>query len=548
MYLKLCLIIGFLFGQQKFDLNELEHGKRDEEYRIWLFFKDKHNSSFYPVSNRTNIRRAKLKNTKNFKWYDLNVSHEYINHLKGLGFNIINESRWLNAVTINCQKKDFGVLNSLAFIEKIKPVILFKKKKYKELKKSKKNNRNFLYGASQDQMEQINAIEAHNLGYYGQGVRIMYIDTGFDLSHEVFDSIQVIAEYDFINNDNITSNETEQEFQNSQDRHGSLCLSILSGFKEGQLIGPAFKSEYLLAKTEIVEEEIEQEEDNYIAALEWGESLGADITVASIGYNDWYSYEDLDGNTAPITIAVDIASNLGVLCVNSAGNSGDDEWYYVITPADADFVMSVGSVNADGVLSNFSSRGPTYDGRIKPEICAMGSSTYCIRPETDTEYTFSSGTSVSAPLAAGAAAIVLSANLQRSGMEIREAIMKTASMAESPNNDYGYGIINTVNAMYYENQLRSNEPELSPDSFNLSMFPNPFNSSIKIHITGNKIDFIKINVFNLNGVLIKNIYEKNINENFFEIDWAPSHHGSGIYLIRINVDNEIFHRKVSYIK
>ena len=121
-------------------------------------------------------------------------------------------------------------------------------------------------------------------------------------------------------------------------------------------------------------------------------------------------------------------------------------------------------------------------------------------------------------------------------------------MAESPNNDYGYGIINTVNAMYYENQLRSNEPELSPDSFNLSMFPNPFNSSIKIHITGNKIDFIKINVFNLNGVLIKNIYEKNINENFFEIDWAPSHHGSGIYLIRINVDNEIFHRKVSYIK
>ena len=128
--------------------------------------------------------------------------------------------------------------------------------------------------------------------------------------------------------------------------------------------------------------------------MEWGESLGADIACASLGYLDWYNYEDLDGNTARTTIAVDIASSLGVLCVNSAGNSGNDEWYHVITPADADSVLSVGSVDVNGNISSFSSRGPTYDGRIKPEVCAMGSSTFCIRPGTESEYRYASGTSV----------------------------------------------------------------------------------------------------------------------------------------------------------
>ena len=548
MYLPLVFIVGLIFGGQKFDSNKLDFAKRGDEYRIWVFFTDKNNSSLYPITKRAEIRREKVNNIVKPDWHDLNVSDPYITHLKGLGFNILNESRWLNAVTIKCQINDFEILNSLPFVKKIEPVMLAKKKIYEDLSKPKETNRTFLYGDSQNQMEQINAINAHSLGYYGQGVRILYIDTGFDLSHEVFDSIQVINQFDFINNDSVTSNETEQEFQNNQDDHGSKCLSVLSGFKEGQLIGPAFKSEYLLAKTEIVEEEIQQEEDNYIAALEWGESLGADITVASIGYVDWYNYEDLDGDTAPITVAVDVASNLGVLCVNSAGNSGDDDWYYVITPADADSVLSVGSVNSEGVLSYFSSHGPTFDGRIKPEICAMGSYTYCIRPGTVSDYTYVSGTSISAPLAAGAAAIVLSANLQWSGMKVRQAIMETASMAELPNNDYGYGIINVINAIEYDPQLQLNKPGLSlPIDFNLSVFPNPFNSSTRIQLSGEKTDFLEINIFNLNGVLIKNIYKNNFLENSFSLDWTPRKIGSGVYFIRADAGNTIIHKKVIYL-
>ncbi len=548
MYLPLVFIVGFLFGGQKFDSNKLEFAKRGDEYRIWLFFTDKNNSSLHHITEKAKDRRNKVKKAEKSVWYDQNVSDEYVNHLKRLGFRILNKSRWLNAVAINCQYKDFDILNSLTYIEKIEPVMLAKKKKYEKLSKSEENNRTFLYGGSQDQMEQINAINAHNLGYYGQGVRILYIDTGFDLSHEAFDSIRVINQFDFINNDSITANQTEEEFQNNQDEHGSICLSVLSGFKEGQLIGPAFKSEYLLAKTEIVDQEIQQEEDNYIAALEWGESLGADIACASLGYLDWYNYEDLDGNTAQTTIAVDIASSLGVLCVNSAGNSGNNDWYYIITPADADSVLSVGSVDANGVISSFSSHGPTYDGRIKPEICAMGSSTFCIRPGTDSEYRTASGTSLSAPLAAGAAAIVLSANLQWSGMEVREAIIETASMAELPNNDYGYGIINTINAIDYDNQLKLNEIDYLPTNFDFSIFPNPFNSSIKIHISGDKINFLEISIFNINGVLIKNIHKNNFLESSFLLDWDSMKNGSGVYFLRINADNTIIHKKISYIK
>ena len=200
-------------------------------------------------------------------------------------------------------------------------------------------------------MNQIHCIAAHELGFHGQGVRVLYIDTGYDLTHEAFDSLNLIYQYDFINDDLNTTNETDEEIENSQDNHGTLCLSVLGGFKEGSLIGPAYKSEFLLAKTEIVAEEIQAEEDNFVAALEWGEQNGADIAVSSLGYSDWYDYEDMDGNTAVTTIAVDIAASLGVLCVTSAGNMGNDTWNYIMAPADADSVISVGAVNLNGDIS-----------------------------------------------------------------------------------------------------------------------------------------------------------------------------------------------------
>ena len=165
-----------------------------------------------------------------------------------LGFKIEKESRWLNAISIKCQKLDLQTISSLPFVKKIEPVFTQKKKLPLIDNSQHRLNeiRNYDYGSSEIQMTQINCIEAHNQGFYGQGTRVLYLDTGFDLSHESFDSLNLIAQYDFINDDENTANENQQEVDDSQDNHGTLCLSVLAGYKVGSLIGPAFKSEFLL--------------------------------------------------------------------------------------------------------------------------------------------------------------------------------------------------------------------------------------------------------------------------------------------------------------
>ena len=297
-------------------------------------------------------------------------------------------------------------------------------------------------------------------------------------------------------------------------------------------------------------DEIEQEEDNYVAGLEWGEQNGADIACSSLGYLDWYTYEHLDGNTAVTTIGVDIAASLGVLTVTSAGNEGNDDWYYIITPADADSVLSVGAVNSSGDIAYFSSHGPTYDGRIKPEVCAMGLYTYCISPNTTSEYSSASGTSLSAPLAAGAAAVVLSANLNLSAMELREALMMTASMADSANNDYGWGIVNTLAAINYEFMgTEKDQTEFIPIEYHvLKTYPNPFNPSLTIQVSAPPGVVLNVDVFSYDGRFIANLYSGKQFTTVQTLNWKPGNIPSGIYFIRSSVNGKDQFRKVTFIK
>ena len=547
-YLFFILLPVLLFSQ-KYDPQKIEHGKRGNEYRVWIYFTDKDGSEPVTVSPKAIERRNKNDVSTNHLWYDLQVSPIYKNEITSLGLTIKNESRWLNAISVICSKADLDRISELPFVDKIEPVLM-QKKSLIQNSDIVELSRTLDYGGSQVQMEQINCIAAHDLGYFGQGIRILYLDTGFELNHEVFDSLNVVAQYDFINNDENTANENDQEIEDGQDHHGTLCLSVLAGYEPGYLIGPAFKSEYLLAKTEIVADEIEQEEDNYVAGLEWGEQNGADIACSSLGYLDWYTYENLDGNTAVTTIGVDIAASLGVLTVTSAGNEGNDDWYYIITPADADSVLSVGAVNSSGDIAYFSSHGPTYDGRIKPEVCAMGLYTYCISPNTTSEYSSASGTSLSAPLAAGAAAVVLSANLNLSAMELREALMMTASMADSPNNDYGWGIVNTLAAINYEFMgTEKDQTEFIPIEYHvLKTYPNPFNPSLIIQVSAPPGVVLNVDVFSYDGRFIANLYSGKQFATVQTLNWKPGNVPSGIYFIRSSVNGKEQFKKVTFIK
>ena len=529
------IFLSFLHSN---DINpqNIEAGRRGDLYKVWVYFDKKDFKRIVDLDSASIERRLKHGIVGPTK-HDYLINQSYIDRVKRLEVEIKNQSRWLNAVSVIADIDKIKLIKKLPFVKKIEPVYQHTKKKSIQAIGDRNNqSRNIEYGSSYDQVEQINCRIPHIAGYYGQGVRVLYLDTGYELGHNAYDSLNLIAQYDFINGDENTANETDQEITDNQDDHGTICLSVMAGYAPGNLIGPAFKSEYLLAKTEIMAEEIQQEEDNYVAALEWGESLGADIACASLGYLDWYSYEDLDGNSAITTIAVDIASNLGVLCINSAGNEGDDPWYYIIAPADADSVISVGAVNRDGTIANFSSRGPTYDGRIKPEVCALGVSTYCVRSNTEDIYRTASGTSFSAPLAAGAAAVILSANPEWTNMQVREAIMMTASLSNSPDNIYGYGILNTWAAINYQFTTGLKNEEIIPNALKVfDAYPNPFNPTTSIRILSESIlPSITLSIFNINGQLIQTLKKETTNARRMDIKWDGSRNSSGVYFIKID--------------
>ena len=529
------IFLSFLYSN---DINpqNIEAGRIGDLYKVWVYFDKKDSKRIVDLDSASIERRIKHGIVGPTK-YDYLINQSYIDRIKRLKVEIKNQSRWLNAISVIADMQKINLINKLAFVKKIEPVYRHTKKKSIQAVGDRNNqSRDIEYGSSYDQVEQINCLIPHIAGYFGQGVRVLYLDTGYELGHTAYDSLNLIAQYDFVNNDENTANETDQEITDNQDDHGTICLSVIAGHAPGNLIGPAFKSEYLLAKTEIMAEEIQQEEDNYVAALEWGESLGADIACASLGYLDWYSYEDLDGNSATTTIAVDIASNLGVLCINSAGNEGDDPWYYIIAPADADSVISVGAVNRDGTIANFSSRGPTYDGRIKPEVCALGVSAFCVRSNTENDYRAASGTSFSAPLAAGAAAVILSANPEWTNMQVREAIMMTASLSNIPDNIYGYGILNTWAAINYQFTTGLKNEEIIPNVLKVfDAYPNPFNPATFIRVQSESIiPNLTLSIFNIYGQLIQTLEKETTNANRIDIKWDGNRNSSGVYFIKID--------------
>ena len=544
----ILLSITIIFGE-KFNSELITFGKRDNFYRAWIYFYDKAGSEMCHISQKAIDRRAKSDVQSNHLWYDLEVSQIYINDILELGITIENESRWLNAVSVMCKISDIEKIAKLKSVKKIEPVIGYKKTKIEYADNSLSNSRDFDYGNSLAQIEQINVHELHNVGYTGEGVIILVMDTGFDLTHNALANINVIAQWDVINNDNETANETSAETSNNQDHHGTAVLSTIAAYAPGELIGVAFDAEFLLAKTEDVTQEVQQEEDNYIAGLEWGEANGADVVSTSLGYLDWYTYEDMDGNTAVTTIGIDIAVGLGMVCVTAAGNSGNDNWYYIIAPADADSVIAVGAVRESGQIASFSSHGPTYDGRIKPEVCARGSYTWCINSNSTTEYSQMSGTSLATPLVGGAVALILQAKPEWSAMEVREAVIMTASQSNDPDNSYGYGIMNALDATNYEQTVKIDNPELTPNLIHLiKAYPNPFNPSITIDIMGQIGSTIHVDIFSLNGQWIETLYSGTLISTLQKLVWSPNKQTSGIYFIRSMTDGNIKMQKVTFLK
>ncbi len=472
-------------------LNKEITTQNKETYSVWIFFKDKGNNIKAKLSEaEKNLpehaieRRRKLMKNKNSvaTFYDIHINENYFKNISKHITKLRQKSNWLNAVSAEVTENQINDIVKFSFVKKVDIV--------RKGKISRKNNDfnfynsfkpysfpenskyNLNYGSSLNQNEQINVTAAHDLGYNGEGIIICMMDAGFNnLEHQAFANMisenRILGTWDFVNNDTIVDDQSDM----GNGDHGTMTLSTIGSFYEGQLIGPAYGAKFILTKTENTDSETTVEEDNWVAAMEWAENnWGPDITSTSLGYIDFddgsgYSPSELDGNTATITIGADIAASLGILVVNSAGNEGGGTTT-IGAPADGDSVLAVGAVYADGTRTYFSSVGPTGDGRIKPEVMAQGAGVTVASPNSSDGYTNASGTSFSCPLTAGAAAVLMQMVPSASNMDIFEALKMTANNHDNPNNEYGWGIINVMEAYNYFAPQISHNPLFDTEDYN----------------------------------------------------------------------------------
>ncbi len=472
----------------------------------WIFFHDKpavhlqaSSASGLGISSRALWRRSKVLTPRSLlDNLDIPVDQHYINDLKALGAEVRAVSRWLNAASVKGSPSQLASIRALPFVRSVSPVALFRRPRLDPLPMPRQSTANkaqtgttLSYGPSLTQLANIQVPAVHDLFVNGFGTIVGMVDDGYN-NHSIHAATRnntVLAEFDFIQGDSNTSIQAG-DFP-GQGEHGMFTFSAMSGFKEDMLIGPAYGASFLLAKTEVMGSETPIEEDYYVQGLEWLEQNGADLVSSSLGYIDWYTYDSLDGQTAVTTKAARIAARKGVLLVTAMGN---EFWYQrdstgkfipgltgtLIAPADADSIVAVGAVYSFGEIAGFSSTGPTFDGRIKPEVVAQGVSVVSAYGATTADYASVSGTSLSTPLVAGVAALVFSAHPQLTPMQVREALIQTATHINDtsdpsrtalwPNNFYGRGMVNAFAAVTYHGIAFSNRPRVTLTDSTLTVY------------------------------------------------------------------------------
>lgn len=537
----------------------------EENFLVWIYFNDKgddlqkyyHNSESL-VSKKSLQRRNKVLSKKNaIDFLDIPVNQNYLNEIISSGFRVKHKSKWFNAVSGYATKDHIQKISALPFVKKIDIV----SKYLIEQPKDEANSDNLLtkfsyqpegvhtynYGSSYTQYSISSIPQVHDLGYNGQGVTICLMDAGFaNLSHEVFQNMNIIAMYDFVAGSTTMGGHP----------HGTATLSLIGGFKEGQLVAPAFGANFILARTENDPTETPVEEDNWIAAMEWADSIGVDVTSTSLGYLTFdppynsYTWQDMDGNTAIITKGADIAASKGIVVLNSAGNSGYNPNHNTLgAPADGDSVITIGSVDASGNRAYYSSVGPTVDGRIKPDLMAMGMGTYIALTSSPTAYTISSigGTSYACPIAAGVAALLLSVNPSLTPMEIRDILRQTASNSSNPDNLIGWGIVDALAAVNFV--LTDVKEETVPDNyFMLSNYPNPFNPYTTVRFTLPEETKLKLALYDILGNEVMVLLDELVQPGTHELTLNGKDLASSIYFLRMNSENFTKAIKVSLIK
>lgn len=506
----------------------------------WVYFTDKPNETTYlqnpttMLSQRAIDRRARF--NINLDYLDVPIGQAYISQVKNaLGVTVLAKSKWLNALHVQGLETDLRNLANFPFVQKIafanKNLASEEKSSGNGLISKKKDKlkfeTSFNYGPSANQIEMLKGDVLHAKDFTGQGIYIALMDGGFpgvDIFvgfERIRNNNQILGGYNFVDRDlNIYSRSS----------HGTSVLSTIAGFVENELVGTAPDASFYLFITEDVANETPLEESLWVEAAEKADSLGVDIINTSLGYSTFdrvdynYTYADMNGQTTFISRGAEIASSRGMIVVNSAGNEGNKAWHYITAPADAPSVLTVGAVDALGAMANFSSYGPTFDGRVKPDVLAKGVGTTLIN--SSGIVASGNGTSFSSPVLAGVVACFWQAFPNKTPTEVVQYIKESAHLYSSPTNQEGYGIPN-FEALYNTLSIK-NELDI-----NITFYPNPAQEKLFVYFPLS-ISNIELVLFDFLG---KEIFKDSvsINSPFISI----SQLSNGIYFARASYNNTV---------
>lgn len=493
----------------------------------WVEFTDK-NETPYSIFRPQEFLSAKALERREIQGIeidesDLPINPQYISKVLEMGVNLHAKSKWLNAIAIHTTDKDLlEKIAKLPFVKSVKALGKFRKPGVEEYKgdRPKVNlakHETSYYGQGENQVTMLGGDVLHSFGYTGKDVHVAIFDGGFSNVYRmpVFDSIlknnRLLGTHDFVEGD---------DFVYESSSHGTDVLSCMGAKTPYLLVGTSPDASFYLFKTEDVQGEFRIEEFNWVAGMEYSDSIGVEVVNSSLGYTGFndttmsYKYYQLDGKTAICSRGAEIGASKGIIIVNSAGNEGDGKWHYIGTPADSRGVLSIAAVRADGVRANFSSWGPTPDGRIKPDVAAQGRNAV-VASKTQYEVTKTNGTSFSSPIMAGMVASLKQAFPNKTSEEIKQAIRMSGHISTAPDSSLGYGIPNFFFAymsmlessiiidhrgdMYYSGKTVQNELHLfveqtKPTPLKLTVYNKLFQEKYSVETTtqGKEIKEIKI--------------------------------------------------------
>jgi serine protease AprX len=509
-----------------------------QDGKYMIFFSDR-NGSTYSISNpqaylsqRSLDRRARnnILITEN----DLPVNEDYVLQVSNTGASVLHVSRWINGVLVAADEGQLVAISNLTFVTKAEYVAPPGPAVGGRIRKSNQKKDSSLELANRMQSSMIGLDDMHGEDISGSGVVVAILDAGFE-------GVDIVPAYEHLRSEgriqmtaDIIGN-SGSVFQ--YDNHGSEVLSVMAARIENSYAGGAFGATFQLFVTEDVGSEYRIEEYNWLIAAEKADSAGADIINTSLGYNLFddpsmdYSKDQLDGKTAVVSQAAQMALAKGMVVVVSAGNEGNNQWKLVNPPADVEGVITVGSVTSIGSVSGFSSVGPTADGRIKPDVVALGSGVSVIK--SSGSLGFATGTSVAAPLVASLAAGLMQKFPDLTVNQLVEAIVQSGSMAGQPNNEMGYGVPHYLAAIEWLNE--DPPPPIPPERI---IYPNPVTDRILIDLGA----FLPVNatvrVYGLSGQRLKEVRaEMTIRNNPLELDMNDL--SPGIYVLKVEYSGSV---------